>query len=87
MKTRLTVESLLTKGIDKEIGAQRLYQDLSQKMTAAAASDAFSQLSHEEKHCEEMLRKYRCGKILVWGLKKTEYWAIKLLTTLTSPRQ
>jgi len=29
MKTRLTVESLLTKGIDKEIGAQRLYQDLS----------------------------------------------------------
>ena len=85
MTTRLTVESLLTKAIDKEIEARRLYKDLSQKMTDPAAKDAFSQLSREEKHHEELLRKYRRGEIGVWGLKKDRVLDYKITEYLDQP--
>jgi rubrerythrin len=56
MATRLTVQTILKKAIVKEIEAQHLYRELSQKMTETAARDAFLQLAGEEKGHEQLLR-------------------------------
>ncbi|MCX6010926.1 MAG: ferritin family protein, partial [Chloroflexi bacterium] len=85
MTTRLTVQSVLEKAIEKEIEAQHLYRDLSQKMTDAAAKDAFSQLSREEKGHEELLRKYLRGEIGVGGLKKDSVLDYKIAEYLDQP--
>ena len=85
MTTRLTMESLLTKAIDKEIEAQRLYKDLSRRMTDAAAKEAFIQLSREEKRHEELLRKYRRGEIGVGELKKDRVLDYKIVDYLNQP--
>ena len=85
MTTRLTVQSVLEKAIEKEIEAQHLYRDLSQKMTDAAAKDAFSQLSREEKSHEELLRKYLRGEIGVGGLKKDSVLDYKIAEYLDQP--
>lgn len=86
MATRMTVQNALEKAIEKEIEAQHLYQDLSQKMTATAAKDAFSQLSQEEKGHEELLRKYLRGEIGVGGWSETACWTTRLRNTSTSPK-
>lgn len=85
MTTRLTVQSVLEKAIEKEIEAQHLYRDLSQKMTDAAAKDAFGQLSREEKGHEELLRKYLRGEIGVGGLKKDSVLDYKIAEYLDQP--
>ena len=85
MTTRLTVQSVLEKAIEKEIEAQHLYRDLSQKMTDAAAKDAFGQLSREEKSHEELLRKYLRGEIGVGGLKKDSVLDYKIAEYLDQP--
>jgi rubrerythrin len=72
MATRLTVQSVLEKAIEKEIEAQHLYQDLSRKVTDNAAKDAFSRLSREEKGHEELLRKYLRGEIGEGGAEKRQ---------------
>lgn len=85
MATRLTVQSLLEKAIEKEIEAQHLYRDLSQKVTASAAKDASSQLSREEKGHEEILRKYLFGDIGKGGLKRDSVLDYKIADYLDQP--
>jgi rubrerythrin len=70
MVTQLTVQSILAKAIQKEIESQHLYRDLSQKMTDAAAKDAFWQLSQEEQGHENLLRKYLLGELGEGVLKR-----------------
>ena len=85
MTTKLTVESVLAKAIEKEIEAQHLYQGLSQQMTDASVKDAFSQLSQEEKRHEEILRKYQRGELGDGGLKKEDVLDYKIAEYLDQP--
>jgi rubrerythrin len=85
MATRLTVQTILKKAIEKEIEAQHLYQELSQKMTEAVARDAFLQLSKEEKGHEQLLRRYMRGKIGAGGLKKDHTLDYKIAEYLDQP--
>lgn len=85
MATRLTMQTILKKAIEKEIEAQHLYQELSQKMTDAAAQDAFLQLSKEEKGHEQLLRKYLRGDIGNGGLKKDCVLDYKIAEYLDQP--
>jgi rubrerythrin len=85
MATRLTVQTILQKAIEKEIEAQHLYQDLSQKMSDAAAKDAFLQLAGEEKGHEELLRKYLRGDIGNGGLRKDRVLDYKIAEYLDQP--
>jgi rubrerythrin len=85
MATRMTVQRILEKAIEREIEAQHLYQDLSQKMADAAAKDAFVQLSQEEKGHEELLRKYLRGEIGVGGLKRDSVLDYKIAEYLDQP--
>lgn len=85
MAARLTVQNVLEKAIEKEIEAQHLYHNLSQKMTDTAAKDAFSQLSQEEKGHEELLRKYLRGEIGVGGLERDSVLDYKIAEYLDQP--
>ena len=85
MARQLTVESVLKKAIKKEIEAQRLYQDLSRKMTDTTAKEAFGQLAQEEKGHEEMLRKYQRGEIKTGGLRKTALLDYRVAEYLDQP--
>jgi rubrerythrin len=85
MATRMTVQTILKKAIEKEIESQHLYQDLSQKMTNAVAKDAFIQLSKEEKGHEELLRKYLRGDIGNGGLRKDRVLDYKIAEYLDQP--
>ncbi len=85
MATRLTVQSVLEKAVEKEIEAQHLYQNLSQQMTDATARDAFLQLSREEKGHEELLRKYLRGDIGAGDLKKDSVLDYKIADYLDQP--
>lgn len=85
MTTRLTVQTILEKAIEKEIEAQHLYRNLSQKMTDAAAKDAFIQLSREEEGHEQLLRKYLRGEIGAGGLKKNRVLNYKIAEYLDQP--
>ena len=48
MVTQLTLKEVLGKAIQKEIGAQHLYINLSQKMGDEYARDAFQELARQE---------------------------------------
>jgi rubrerythrin len=85
MATRMTVQTILKKAIEREIEAQHLYQELSRKVTNAAAKDAFLQLSKEEKGHEELLRKYLRGRIGAGGLKKDCVLDYKIAEYLDQP--
>jgi rubrerythrin len=83
--TRLTVQSLLEKAIEKEIESQHLYQDLSQRMTDAAAKDAFRQLSQEEEGHENLLRQYLRGELGEGALKREQVLDYKIAEHLEQP--
>lgn len=85
MAARMTVQGILEKAIEREIEAQHLYQDLSQKMADAAAKDAFIQLSREEKGHEELLRKYLRGEIGEGGLGWDSVLDYKIADYLDQP--
>lgn len=85
MVTRLTVQAILEKAIEKEIESQRLYRDLSQKMTKVAAREAFLKLMREEEGHEELLRKYLRGELGEGGLKKEQVLDYKIAEHLEQP--
>jgi rubrerythrin len=85
MTTRLTVQTVLEKAIEKEIEAQQLYRGLSRKMTTDAARDAFLQLVREEEGHEQLLRKYLRGEIGSGGLHKDRVLDYKIAEYFDQP--
>jgi rubrerythrin len=86
MATQLTVQSILEKAIEKEIESQHLYQDLSQKMTGAAAKGAFLQLSREEQGHEDLLRKYLRGELKEGALDRERVLDYRIAEHLEQPK-
>ena len=72
MATNLTLEEVLEKAVQKEIESQRIYSDLSQKMTDKAARDAFSELAQQEEGHQQLLEKYIKGELKEGTLNKGE---------------
>ncbi|MFH1015385.1 MAG: ferritin family protein, partial [Chloroflexota bacterium] len=63
MATQLTLQEVLERAIQKEIEAQRLYSELSQKAKDAAARDALRDMTRQEKGHQNLLERYLTGKI------------------------
>jgi rubrerythrin len=85
MVAQLTVQAILEKAIEKEIESQRLYEDLSQKVTKAAARDAFITLRREEQGHEELLRRDLHGELGEGELKKEQLLDYKIAEYLEQP--
>jgi len=85
MVNQLTLQGILEKAIEKEIESQRLYWDLSQKMTNEAARDAFVQLSREEQGHEDLLKKYLRGELGEEVLKRDRVLDYKIAEYLEQP--
>ena len=71
--------------IHKEIESQRLYSDLSQKMTNDAARDAFRQLSQQEQEHQSILEQYQRGELKVGTLSRQQVIDYKIAEHLDQP--
>ena len=78
MVNQLTLQGILEIAIEKEVESQRLYRDLAQEVTNAAARDAFIQLSREEQGHEELLKKYLAGGFKEGALDSEQLLAAQL---------
>lgn len=63
MATQFTLNEILEKAIQKEIGSRLLYIDLSQKMEDQVAKDAFQELAQQEQGHQNLLEKYLRGEL------------------------
>jgi len=63
MATQFTLNEILGKAIQKEIGSRLLYIDLSQKMKDQVAKDAFQELAQQEQGHQNLLGKYLRGEL------------------------
>lgn len=63
MTAQFTLKEILEKAIQKEIGSQLLYIDLSQRMKDQASKNAFQELAIQEKAHQNFLEQYQQGKI------------------------
>jgi rubrerythrin len=63
MKTRLTLKEVLRIAMSREIEAQNLYTDLSQKIDTEAAKDAFLLLAQQERGHQNLLEQYLRGEL------------------------
>ena len=63
MAAQFTLKEILERAIQKEIESQRLYSDLSQKMTNDAAKEALRQLSRQEQGHQSILEQYQRGEL------------------------
>ncbi|MFC1986930.1 ferritin family protein [Chloroflexota bacterium] len=72
MVTQLTLKEVLEKAIQKEIEAQHLYIDLSQKMGNQAARDVFHELAQQEQGHQNLLEQYQRGEIKKGALSREQ---------------
>ncbi len=72
MTAYLTLEELLEKAIRKEMQAQTLYADLSQKIKENTTRDALQALVRQEEGHQKLLEQYRDGKLKGGALRKGE---------------
>ena len=63
MATQLTLKEVLGKAIRKEVESRLLYTDLSQKVSDAAAKDAFQKLARQEQGHQSFLEQYLRGEL------------------------
>jgi len=85
MVSQLTVRNILEMAIEKEIESQRLYRDLSQKMTDEATKDVFRHLSQEEQGHENLLRRYLRGEFTEGALRQEQALDYKIAEHLAQP--
>jgi rubrerythrin len=85
MVAELTVTDVLKKAIQKEIESQRLYTNLSQKMTDQAAKDALARLVQQEKGHQNLLEQYRRGEITEGVLGRGQVIDYKIAEHLDQP--
>jgi rubrerythrin len=63
METQFTLGEILEKAIQKEIGSERLYTELSQKMQDQVAKEAFQELAGQEQGHRNLLQQYQRGEL------------------------
>jgi rubrerythrin len=82
---QLTMDDVLKKAIQKEIESQRLYADLSEKMSDQAARDAFMSLCHEEQRHQSILERYQRGDIKDGALSSGQVIDYRIAEHLDQP--
>ncbi len=80
----MTLEELLGKAIAKEMEAQTLYAELSQKVRDTATRDALLFLVQQEKGHQKLLEEYREGKLKGGLLRKKEKLDYRIAEKLDS---
>jgi rubrerythrin len=85
MAAQFTLKEILERAIQKEIASQRLYSDLSQKMTNDAAKDALRQLSRQEQGHQSMLEQYQRGELKGGMLSRRQVIDYKIAEHLDQP--
>lgn len=86
MPTKLTVERILKKAIQRERESQHLYRRLGHKVKDKAAKDALRQLVSEEMEHEDVLRKYLAGKLEGGALSKSQVLDYKIAEYFEQPK-
>jgi rubrerythrin len=85
MAAQFTLKEILERAIQKEIESQRLYSDLSQKMTNGAAKDALRQLSQQEQGHRNMLEQYQRGELKAGTLSQEQVIDYKIAEHFDQP--
>jgi rubrerythrin len=85
MAAQFTLKEILERAIQKEIASQRLYSDLSQKMSNDAAKDALRQLSRQEQGHQSMLEQYQRGELKGGMLSRRQVIDYKIAEHLDQP--
>ena len=85
MVTQLTLKQVLEKAINKEIGAQRLYTSLSQRVNDEVAKDAFQELARQERGHQDRLEQYLRGEIKEGGLSHGQFIDYEIAEKLDQP--
>ncbi len=85
MAAQLTMGDILEKAIQKEIESQRLYTDLSQKMSDQAAKDALVKLFREEQRHQDILEQYLRGELKEGALGREQVIDYRIAEHLDQP--
>ena len=85
MAGQLTLQQVLERAIQKEIEAQRLYSDLSQKAKDTVARDALRDMTRQEKGHQNLLERYLAGKLRKGALNPGLVVDYKIAETLEEP--
>jgi len=85
MADKITVTDVLKKGIQREIESQRLYTDLSLKMSNPAAKDVLVKLVKEERRHQDILEQYLRGEIKEGMLSRDQVIDYKIAEHLDQP--
>ncbi|MFC1982792.1 ferritin family protein [Chloroflexota bacterium] len=85
MATQFTLNEILGKAIQKEIGSRLLYDDLSQKMKDQVAKDAFQELAQQEKGHQNLLEQYQKGELKAGALSREQAVDYKIAEHLDQP--
>ncbi len=86
MAAQFTLKEILEKAIQKEIGAQHLYIDLSQKMSDEYARDAFQELARQEWGHQNLLERYQRGELKEGALSSGQAIDYKIAERLDQPQ-
>ena len=85
MAIRFTLDEILGKAIQKEIGSRLLYDDLSQKMKDQVAKDAFRELARQEQGHQNLLEQYQRGELGAGVLSREQAVDYKIAEHLDQP--
>ncbi|MFC2035065.1 ferritin family protein [Chloroflexota bacterium] len=85
MATQFTLNEILGKAIQKEIGSRVLYINLSQKMTGQVAKDAFQELAQQEQGHQSLLEQYQRGELRMGTLSSEQVVDYKIAEHLDQP--
>ena len=85
MATQFTLKEILGKAIQKEIGSQLLYTDLSQRMRDQAPKDALQELARQEQEHQNLLEQYQQGKLRAGTLSGEQTVDYKIAEHLYQP--
>ncbi len=85
MAAQLTLNEVLDKAIQQEIGSRLLYIDLGQKMENQAAKDAFQELAQQEKEHQNLLEQYQRSELTAGTLSMGQVIDYKIAEHLNQP--
>ena len=83
--TQLTLQQVLDKAISKEIESQRLYSNLSERVTDNASKDAFQLLVRQERQHQNLLEQYSRGELIEGALRQEQVLDYKIAEHLNQP--
>lgn len=86
MVSQLTVNQVLDKAIQREVESQRLYIDLSQKVTDTSTEDAFRRLYRQEQGHQRRLEQYQRGELKEGALGRGQVVDYKITEHLDQPQ-